>query len=112
MAKSSPGRICPAAGGLSLQEVRDALRVFVGQPNLAALVVAGYNPDLDTDGQGARKLIDLLADALSARLEVLSSAAAAGAADAASDVTSAKPKHDNASSSESLNEAEPDSTTS
>jgi arginase len=73
----------PGAGGLSLLEVREALRVFVSQPNLAALVVAGYNPDLDTDAQGARKLIDLLADLLSMRLET-TSAAAAGAADPAS----------------------------
>jgi arginase len=62
----------PGAGGLGLNEVRDALRVFVSQPNLAALVVAGYNPDLDADGQGARKLIDLLADVLSTRLETMS----------------------------------------
>lgn len=73
----------PGAGGLSLNEVRDALRVFVSQPNLAALVVAGYNPEQDTDGAGARKLIDLLADVLSARLEA-STAAAAGAAEHAS----------------------------
>ena len=73
----------PGAGGLSLNEVRDALRVFVSQPNLTAFVVAGYNPDLDAEGQGARKLIDLLADVLSARLEA-SSAAAAGVADTAS----------------------------
>ena len=71
----------PGEGGLGLNEVRDALRVFASQPNLAAFVVAGYNPDLDADGQGARKLIDLLADVLSTRLET-TSAAAAGAADA------------------------------
>jgi arginase len=65
----------PGAGGLSLNEVRDALRVFVGQTNLAALVVAGYNPDLDSDGAGARKLIDLLADVLLARLEPPTAAA-------------------------------------
>jgi arginase len=59
----------PGSGGLSLSEVRDALRVFVSQPNLAALVVAGYNPELDADGAGARKLIDLLAEVLSSRLE-------------------------------------------
>ncbi len=70
----------PGAGGLGLNEVRDALRVFVSQLNLAALVVAGYNPDVDADGQGAQKLIDLLADVLSARLEI-ASAAAAGAGD-------------------------------
>ena len=73
----------PGAGGLSLNEVRDALRVFASQPNLAAFEVAGYNPDLDPDGQGARKLIDLLADALSGRLETASTAAAGASADAA-----------------------------
>ncbi|MBZ5659420.1 MAG: arginase family protein [Acidobacteriia bacterium] len=59
----------PGSGGLSLNEVRDALRVFTAQPNLVAIEVAAYNPDLDPDGQGARKLIDLLADVLSIRLE-------------------------------------------
>lgn len=73
----------PGAGGLSLNEVRDALRVFVSQPNLAAFEVAGYNPDLDPDGQGARKLIDLLADVLSTRLET-TSPAGAGVADSPS----------------------------
>jgi arginase len=73
----------PGAGGLSLGEVRDALRVFVSQANLAALVVAGYNPDIDTDGQGAQKLIDLLAEVVSTRLET-SSAPADVAADPAS----------------------------
>ena len=72
----------PGEGGLSLNEARDALRVFVSQPNLAAFEVAGYDPDLDPDGQGARKLIDLLADVLSARLEI-AAAAAAGAGDSA-----------------------------
>jgi arginase len=69
----------PGAGGLGLNEVRDALRVFVSQPNLAAFVVAGYNPDLDADGQGARKLIDLLADVLSTRLETTTAAAGVAA---------------------------------
>ena len=59
----------PGAGGLSWNEVRDALRVFASQTNLAALVVSGYNPELDADGAGARKLIDLLADVLETRLE-------------------------------------------
>ena len=68
----------PGTGGLSLNEARDALRVFAKQTNLAALVVAGYNPELDTDGAGARKLIDLLADVLSARLEAVSAPAAGG----------------------------------
>ena len=75
----------PGAGGLSLKEVRDALRVFVSQPNLAALVVAGYNPNLDPDGNGARKLIDWLADLLAVRLETTTAAA-----DSASDSSSVR----------------------
>ena len=58
----------PGSGGLSLNGVRDALRVFAGQPNLAAINVAGYNPELDPDGRGAQVLIDLLVDALATRL--------------------------------------------
>ena len=69
----------PGTGGLTLSEARDALRVFAAQPNLAAFVVAGYNPEIDSDGQGARKLIDLLADVLSARLETTTAATAAAA---------------------------------
>jgi len=69
----------PGTGGLSLNEARDALRVFASQPNLAGFVVAGYNPDLDSDGQGARKLIDLLTDVLSARLETTTVAPAEAA---------------------------------
>jgi arginase len=105
----------PGAGGLGLNEVRDALRVFVSQPNLAALVVAGYNPDLDADGVGARKLIDLLADVLSARLET-TSAAAAGAADPApaSPVSGAPSSEIAPAASESAasSDAEPDRTAS
>lgn len=67
----------PGTGGLSLSEAREALRVFASQANLAAMAVAGYNPELDPDGAGARKLIDLLADVLSTRLEAPSTPAAA-----------------------------------
>jgi arginase len=103
----------PGAGGLSLSEARAALRVFAAQPNLAAFVVAGYNPDLDTEGQGARKLIDLLADVLSARLEttIAESAAAdpapAPSAPAAPSFTSSESKAA-AFSSAADSEAEPD----
>ena len=67
----------PGAGGLSLNDAREALSVFAAQPNLAAFVVAGYNPDLDPDSSGARKLIDLLAGALAARAEGRPAAATA-----------------------------------
>jgi arginase family enzyme len=70
----------PGDGGLSGNEVREALRVFVRQPNLAAIDVAGYNPDLDTDGQAARWLIELLVDALAPRLETSSEAPGVAAA--------------------------------
>ena len=58
-----------AAGGLSLDEARQALAVFARQPNLAALVLAGYNPTRDADGRAAKVVIDLLAGVLAPRLE-------------------------------------------
>jgi arginase len=81
----------PGAGGLSLAEVREALRVFAKQPNLAAIVVAGYNPELDGDGTGARKLIDLLADVLSTRMETTPASADTPAEAAPGPPTSAVP---------------------
>ncbi len=74
----------PGEGGLNLNEVRAALRVFAAQPNLAALEVAGYNPDLDPDGDAARRLVDLLVEVLAARLETGSGDAAAETSSAAS----------------------------
>ncbi len=59
----------PGTGGLSLDDTRQALTVFVRQPNLAALVVAGYNPTRDSDGKAVKIVVDLLVDALTARLE-------------------------------------------
>ena len=59
----------PGSGGLSLDEVRQALAVFARQPNLAALVLAGYNPTRDADGSGAKILVDLLVDVLAPRLQ-------------------------------------------
>ncbi len=58
-----------AAGGLRLGEVRQALSVFAQQPTLAALVVSAYNPDLDPDGTAGKRVIDLLVEVLSPRLE-------------------------------------------
>jgi arginase family enzyme len=68
----------PGSGGFTLNDARDALRVLVSQMNLAAFVVAGYNPELDSEGVGVRKLIDLLVDVLSTRLETTSPLSAAG----------------------------------
>jgi arginase len=61
----------PGTGGLSLDEVREALSVFVRQNHLAAIEVAAYNPLKDLDGRGATLIIDLLADVLEKRREGL-----------------------------------------
>jgi arginase len=59
----------PASGGLRLEDARAALREIAKHKNLLGLDVAQYNPDKDPDGAEAKKLVDLLVDALSARLE-------------------------------------------
>ena len=66
----------PGSGGLTLEEVRDALMVFVSQKHLAAMEVTAYNPAKDGDGSGAKLIIDLLAEVFAARLEALNSASA------------------------------------
>lgn len=70
----------PDAGGLRLEQVRQALEVFVRQPRLVAFEVAGYNPERDSEGRGAKIVIDLIASALAARLEAQMAAAASAAA--------------------------------
>ncbi len=64
-----PAVVVPGSGGLSLEDVRAALHEFVRHKNLIGLDVAQYNPDKDPDGACAKKLIDLLVEALSVRLE-------------------------------------------
>lgn len=59
----------PGSGGLRLEEVHAALNEFARHKNLLGLDVAQYNPDKDADGTCAKKLIDLLVETLSARLE-------------------------------------------
>jgi arginase len=59
----------PGANGLRMADVRAALSEFLKHKNLLGFVVAQYNPDRDPDGSGAKKLVDLLVEALSARLE-------------------------------------------
>jgi arginase len=61
----------PGSGGLRFDEVRTAFIEFVRHKNLLGLDVAQYNPDKDSEGSGATKLVDLLVEALSARLETL-----------------------------------------
>ena len=66
----------PGTDGLKMADVRAALSEFAKHKNLLGLVVAQYNPDKDPDGSGAKKLVDLLVEALSARLETPTAPAA------------------------------------
>jgi arginase len=59
----------PASGGLGFDAVRDALREFARSRNLLGLDVAQYNPDKDPDGVNAKKIVDLLVEALAARVD-------------------------------------------
>jgi arginase len=66
-----PATNVPGSGGLSLADVQTSLTEFVKQKNLLGLDVAQYNPDKDPDGSAAKRLVDLLAEALSARFAAL-----------------------------------------
>jgi len=70
----------PGSGGLRFDDVRTSFIEFVKHKNLLGLDVAQYNPDRDSDGRAAKKLVDLLAEALSTRLETLTAPAAESAA--------------------------------
>jgi arginase len=72
----------PNSNGLSFADVREALLVFAQQKNLAAIEITAFNPTKDPDGVAARKIVDLLAEILRVRLEVLQAAEAAAAASA------------------------------
>lgn len=59
----------PGSGGLRFEDVRAALTEFAKHKNLLGLDVAQYNPEKDPDGSAAKKLVDLLAEVLTARLQ-------------------------------------------
>jgi len=65
----------PGSGGLRFDDVRASFIEFVKHKNLLGLDVAQYNPDKDPDGSGAKKIVELLVEALSARLEALAAPA-------------------------------------
>jgi arginase len=73
----------PGSGGLTLDEVRDALEVFVADKHLAAIDVAAYNPEKDPDGSGAKIVIELLASVLASRRQAHAAPAAETASAAA-----------------------------
>ncbi|MBS1839583.1 MAG: arginase family protein [Acidobacteria bacterium] len=59
----------PADGGMPLADVKAALAEALRSTFLVGLTVSQYNPDKDPDGSGAKKLIDLLVEALSVRAQ-------------------------------------------
>jgi arginase len=59
----------PASGGLTLNEVGSALKQFAAHKNLLGLDIAQYNPDKDPDGSNAKKIVDLVVEALTTRLD-------------------------------------------
>src|SRR5216684_1177933 len=79
-AEEFPAVNVPGSGGLGFEDVRASFIEFVKHKNLLGLDVAQYNPDKDPEGSGAKMLVDLLVEALSARLEALTAPAAEPAA--------------------------------
>jgi len=59
----------PGSGGLTLEDVRAALEVFLQQKHLAAIEVTAFNPTKDSDGSAAKIIVELLVNALEKRLE-------------------------------------------
>jgi arginase len=59
----------PGSGGLTFAEVRAAFIEFARHKNLLGFDVAQYNPGNDVDGAHAKRIVDLLVEALSARLD-------------------------------------------
>ena len=59
----------PASGGLRYDDVGASLTEFTKNKNLLGFDVAQYNPEKDSGGAGANKIVDLLVGALTARRE-------------------------------------------
>ncbi len=61
----------PGSGGLSFTDVKESLTEFAKQKNLLGLDLAQYNPEKDPDRNAAKKLVELLTEALAARFAAL-----------------------------------------
>jgi hypothetical protein len=74
-----PAVSVPGSGGLTFAEVRAAFIEFARHKNLLGFDVAQFNPGNDVDGAHAKRIVDLLVEALSARLESTQAPAAPAA---------------------------------
>jgi arginase len=79
----------PGSGGLTLDDVRQALEVFATQKHLAAIEVTAYNPTKDIDANAAKVIVELLGGALEKRLEALKAVAEAAPAKVAASAAAA-----------------------
>ena len=79
----------PGSGGLTLDDVRQALEVFVTQKHLAAIEVTAYNPTKDIDANAAKVIVELLGSVLEKRLEALKATAEIAPAKVAASATAA-----------------------
>ena len=61
----------PAEGSLNASHIREALAEVVAAPQLLAIEICEYFPELDADGAAARFLVELFAEALAGRLRAL-----------------------------------------
>jgi arginase len=101
----------PGSGGLGFEAVRSALIEFLKNPNLLGLDVAQYNPEKDADGSGAKKLVDLLVEGLTARIQAFAESEtpsperSSAPADAVANATPVSVAHEIVEDSEILNEA-------
>jgi arginase len=64
---------------LSLAEVSDLVTALVASPRTVALEVSEYQPDRDSDGASARRLVELIGRAVARRARVVSDFPAPGA---------------------------------
>ena len=71
-----PATNVPGSGGLSFGEVQASLSEFAMHKNLLGLDITQYNPDKDLDGLAAKRIVDLLVEALAARFGALCAPAA------------------------------------
>ena len=61
----------PAEGSLKTSHIREALTEVVAAPQLLAIELCEYFPELDADGAAARFLVEMFAEALAGRLRAL-----------------------------------------
>jgi arginase len=71
-----PGVVVRGSGGLGFDDVRAALKEILRHKNLVGLDVAQFNPNNDANGDCAKKIVDLLVESLSTRLETPAPSAA------------------------------------